>query len=67
MSDTGKIDSHFSQIKPLFMKNGGHGMLFRTKENQIMLTLHQPNEHLKEHPVFLPLDAELRPLGGQSF
>lgn len=56
VSDTGKIDGHFSQLKPLFMKNGGHGMLFATKENQLMLTLHQPNEHLREHPVFIPLD-----------
>ncbi len=59
VSDTGGIDSHFSQRKPLFMKNGGHGMLFKTKENQTMLALHQPNEHLKEHPVFLPLPLPL--------
>ncbi len=59
VSDTGRIDSHFSQRKPLFMKNGGHGMLFKTKENQTMLALHQPNEHLKEHPVFLPLPLPL--------
>ena len=58
VSDTGEIDGHFSQLRPLFMKNGGHGMLFKTKENQVMLTLHQPNEHLREHPVFLPLDAD---------
>ncbi len=60
VSDTGGIDSHFSQRKPLFMKNGGHGMLFKTKENQTMLALHQPNEHLKEHPVFLPLPLPIQ-------
>ena len=59
-SDSGRIDGHFSQMKPLFMKNGGHGMIFRTKEGQIMLALHQPNEHLKEHPVFLPLDGNMK-------
>ena len=55
VSDNGEIDGRFIQAEPLFMKNGGHGMLFRTKENRVMLALHQPNEHLKERPVFLPM------------
>ncbi len=56
VSDTGEIGSHFSQLEPLFRKNGGHGMLFRSLEGQLYLTLHSPNEHLKERPVFLPVD-----------
>ena len=56
VSDTGRIDSHFSQLPPLFERDGGHGMLFKTKENRLTLTLHSPNEHLKERPRFIPLE-----------
>ena len=56
VSDTGRIDSHFSQHPPLFDRDGGHGMLFKTKDGSLMLTLHSPNEHLKERPRFIPLD-----------
>ena len=58
VSDTGRIDGHFSQLPPLFERDGGHGMLFKTKENRLMLTLHSPNEHLKERPRFIPLENE---------
>ncbi len=54
-SDTGRIDSHFSQLPPLFERDGGHGMLFRRKDGALMLTLHSPNEHLKERPRFIPV------------
>jgi hypothetical protein len=33
-------------------------MLFETKEGGLMLTLHSPNEHLKERPRFIPLAPE---------
>ena len=59
VSDTGRIDSHFSQLPPLFERDGGHGMLFRSLENQLFLALHSPNEHLKERPRFIPLDQDL--------
>lgn len=55
VSDTGRVRGHFSQLPPLFDRDGGHGMLFRAKDGTLMLTLHTPNEHLKEHPVFLPV------------
>lgn len=55
VSETGRVNSHFAQLPPLFEKDGGHGMLFRTKEGQLILTLHSPNEHLRERPCFLPL------------
>lgn len=54
-SDTGRIDSHFSQLPPLFEQDGGHGMLFRRKDGALILALHSPNEHLKERPLFLPV------------
>lgn len=56
VSDNGRIDSHFSQLSPLFDRDGGHGMLFRSKENHLYLTLHSPNKHLKEHPCFIHIE-----------
>ena len=52
ISDNGGITSHFSQLDPLFAADGGHGMLFRTKKGQTLLTLHSPNRHLEERPRF---------------
>ena len=54
-SDNGEITGNFRQLPPLFRKDGGHGMLFRSKEGQTMLVLHRPNRHLEEHPVFMPV------------
>lgn len=34
------------QDKPLFVKNGGHGMIFRTLDGALKLALHQPNSPL---------------------
>ena len=59
VSDTGRIDSHFSQLPPLFERDGGHGMLFRSRKNQLFQALHSPNEHLSERPRFIPLDQDL--------
>ncbi|MBQ9251922.1 MAG: family 43 glycosylhydrolase [Clostridia bacterium] len=56
ISENGEVDGKFIQLPPLFREDGGHGMLFRDKKGQLMLTLHRPNEHLKEHPIFLPVD-----------
>lgn len=39
----------------LYQKDGGHGMIFQTFEGQLYLTLHTPNETLKEHPTFIKL------------
>jgi len=54
-SDNGEITGHFNQLAPLFRENGGHGMLFRNKEGETVLTLHRPNRHPEEHPVFIPV------------
>ncbi|WP_040951839.1 glycoside hydrolase family 43 protein [Gorillibacterium massiliense] len=39
----------------LFEKDGGHGMLFRTLEGQLLLSMHKPNLHPQERPVFFPV------------
>lgn len=36
----------------LFVKNGGHGMLFRTFEGQLLVAMHVPNTHPYERPAF---------------
>jgi GH43 family beta-xylosidase len=36
------------QAEPLFYENGGHGMIFKTFEGQLVLALHQPNKHPDE-------------------
>ena len=58
VSDNGEITGRFSQLPPLFEKDGGHGMVFRDLQGQLWLTLHSPNEHLQERPVFFPLREE---------
>ena len=39
----------------LFDRDGGHGMIFRTRENQIKLVLHRPNNPSDERPCLLDL------------
>ena len=55
VSDNGDINGHFSQKDPISPENGGHGMLFRTFEGELMLALHSPNTHLLERPCFMPV------------
>jgi arabinan endo-1,5-alpha-L-arabinosidase len=39
----------------LFSSDGGHGMIFRTFDGRLMLTVHTPNKTPLERPVFLEL------------
>ena len=43
----------------LYADNGGHGMLFRTFDSQLMLALHRPNKRPVERPLFLPVREEV--------
>ena len=52
VSDNGEIDGSFTQAEPLFMDDGGHGMVFRGLDGQLYLTLHSPNATLEERPFF---------------
>ncbi len=55
-SDNDELDGKWQcDEKLLYDHDGGHGMIFRDKENQYRLTLHYPNTFGKEHPVFIPL------------
>ena len=42
-STTGKLAGPWTKDEILYAKNGGHGMLFRTFDGKLLLTLHQPN------------------------
>ena len=56
VSDNGEIDGVFTQVEPLFMDDGGHGMVFRGLDGQLYLTLHSPNTTLEERPFFHPVE-----------
>lgn len=58
VSDNDEIDGHFQQADPLFMDDGGHGMVFRGLDGQLYLTLHSPNHRLQERPFFHRLSEE---------
>ena len=59
-SDNGDVTGRWSiDEKPLFAENGGHGMLFRTFEGRLTLTLHQPNTTLLERPHFFDVTDKL--------
>lgn len=44
--------------EPLFENDGGHGMLFHTFDNRIMLALHTPNKTPHERPIFIELQED---------
>ncbi|MBT2289576.1 family 43 glycosylhydrolase [Paenibacillus albidus] len=46
------------QKQPLFHQDGGHGMVFRTFENKLMLAVHSPNQTPDERPFFLEFIEE---------
>ncbi|MGN1023144.1 MAG: glycoside hydrolase, partial [Lachnospiraceae bacterium] len=55
-SDNDDITGTWSVDKRLlYDKDGGHGMIFVTREGNYCLTLHSPNIPQKEHPVFIPI------------
>jgi len=55
-SETGHVTGPWRQDPtPLWLEDGGHGMLFRTFEGQLMLTFHSPNKTPNERPVFFEL------------
>jgi len=44
--------------QPLYSKDGGHGMVFRSNEGQLYFTLHAPNTTPLERPHFYPIREE---------
>ena len=55
-STSGDISGPWDQLpEPLWTEDGGHGMLFRSFEGQLYLTLHQPNNTPEERPHFFEI------------
>ena len=58
-SESGTIHGPWHQAsKPLFEKDGGHGMLFRTFAGQLMLCLHRPNKIAQERLHILAVEED---------
>lgn len=59
VSASGSVLGPWEQIaEPLFEKDGGHGMLFQTKEGKLMFSLHCPNVTPAERPRFYEVKRE---------
>lgn len=59
LSASGQIEGPWRHHpEPLFRRNGGHGMLFSTFANEMLLALHQPNESPLERLTLLPVVEE---------
>lgn len=54
-SDNGKINGNWSHLPTIFDKDGGHGMIFRSLEDKLMLSLHRPNCQPDERPEFFEI------------
>lgn len=55
-SVSGKIVGPWNHDRlPLKLKDGGHGMLFKTFDGKLMLTVHSPNVTPYERPIFIPM------------
>jgi hypothetical protein len=58
-SVTGEITGPWRhEEEPLYRSDGGHGMIFRTFTNKLMLALHSPNVTPLERPVFIELEEK---------
>lgn len=56
-SDNGDVSGNWSHAaEPLYSADGGHGMVFRTREGQLKLTLHSPNDTPNERPLFFDVE-----------
>jgi GH43 family beta-xylosidase len=56
-STSGKVTGPWKQqSEPLFKADGGHAMIFRTFQGQLMLCLHQPNQRQTERMKIIPLE-----------
>lgn len=53
---SGSIEGPWVQeTEPIWATDGGHGMVGRTLDGELLLTLHQPNQTPFERPVLRPL------------
>jgi len=56
ISENNDITGKWNQEQePLFMNDGGHGMIFTQYNGQITLAIHYPNDTPNERAIFVPL------------
>ena len=55
-SATGRAEGPWINQHPIFEKNGGHGMIFRTFGGKLKLVLHQPERRGYERIAFFDVD-----------
>ena len=58
LSESGKIAGPWVQSDLLFDENGGHGMIFKTFEGELLLLFHQPNQSPLERAQLYRLTEE---------
>lgn len=59
VSDNGDITGRWSHIPGFLYENdGGHGMIFRDSQGNLILSLHAPNTPKKERPVFIKIKED---------
>lgn len=55
-SDNGSVNGNWTVDKELiFEKDGGHGMIFKTKDGKRKIAIHSPNSSFNERPKFLDM------------
>ena len=47
-SESGKISGPWNEQKIIYSQNGGHGMIFKSFDGRLLMSLHQPNSGNKE-------------------
>lgn len=58
-SDNGSISGHFiHDDRLLFSADGGHGMIFRNLEGELLFTCHKPNKTPEERPRFVRVEEK---------
>lgn len=55
VSDNGDVSGKWTQLDHIFTEDGGHGMIFKNLDGELMLTLHCPNDQTLERPAFYKL------------
>ncbi len=59
VSDNGKLFGNWKHLdRMLFDKDGGHGMVFQTKEGKELFVMHRPNVDELARPSFFELEKE---------
>lgn len=57
VSTTGKLRGPWEQqTEPLYANDGGHGMMFKRFDGQLMMVLHSPNKNPNERARFFELE-----------